>query len=172
MSENKLPDDIVVTQVNLDEPGPPNGDDIVAEAEGDIHWEGTHKRVTLKLGSALLQLTYDTEDEQSATNAAILIASAGTGLPMLDTAELEDDGASESTDLSSDSQDWLLRQIDKGDSDYDDNLCGWMNYDTTGRDEFGRPLLDVTFESDGDPVSTHLKGRWALEYIEGSEELK
>jgi hypothetical protein len=86
---SELPGDIVVTQVNLDEPGPPNGDDIIAEAEGDIQWNGSLKTVTLILGNAAMSLTYDTDSEESATNAAILIASAATALRMLDTEEQE-----------------------------------------------------------------------------------
>lgn len=168
----QIPDDIVVTQVNLDQPGQENGDDIIAEAEGDIHWEGTHKRVTLKLGSALLQLTYDIEDEHSALHAAILIASAGQGLPAVDQAELEpEDG--KAPDIDPDDQRFLLDQLVKDDSDYDDSLEGWLNFDTRGTDEFGRRIIKVTFEGevDDDLPRTTLVGRWALEFIDGDEEV-
>lgn len=167
----KIPDDVIVTQVNLDEPGPENGDNIVAEAEGDIHWEGTYKRVTLTLPGALLQLTYNTEDQESATNAAILIASAGMGLPTLDQAELEPDPDTDDAaiELDEDDQRFLLDQLDNPHSDYDDSVEGWVNYDTNTRDEFGRRVVTVTFEDDQDN-RTKLKGRWALEYLDGSTE--
>jgi hypothetical protein len=87
---SKLDDDIVVTAVDLDDPPEPNGEDIQVEAEGDIQWNGSEKMVILKLGTAELVLTYDTQDQESATNAAILIASAGTALPMLDMEEEEE----------------------------------------------------------------------------------
>lgn len=87
---SKLDDDIVVVQVDLDSPPPPNGEDIQVEAEGDIQWNGSEKMLILKLGTAEMVLTYDTEDQESATNAAILIASAATGLPMLDLEEEEE----------------------------------------------------------------------------------
>lgn len=91
---SKLDDDIVVTSVDLDTPPPPNGEDIQVEADGDIQWNGSEKMVILKLGegdsAAELVLTYDTENQDSATNAAILIASAGTALPILDMEEEEE----------------------------------------------------------------------------------
>lgn len=87
---SKLDDDIVVTAIDLDSPPPPNGEDIQVEAEGDIQWNGSEKMVILKLGTAELVLTYDTDDQESATNAAVLIASAGTALPMLDMQEEEE----------------------------------------------------------------------------------
>lgn len=87
---SKLDDDIVVTSVDLDDPPEPGPDDIQVEAEGDIQWSGSEKMLILKLGTAELVLTYDTEDQESATNAAILIASAGTALPMLDMQEEEE----------------------------------------------------------------------------------
>lgn len=176
MTDKRIPDDIVVTQVNLDEPGPSNGDEIIAEAEGDIHFEGTFKRVTLKLGTALLQLTYDTENDESATQAAILIASAQRALAMLDVTELESDGTSEDDELTPDDEGFLLSIVDDPHSDYNDELCGWPNYDTNEVDVHGRPVLKVTFQSDGgpdgdEPVET-IEGRWALEFIEGGKRIK
>jgi hypothetical protein len=87
---SKLDDDIVVTSVDLDSPPPPNGEDILVEAEGDIQWDGPQKMLILKLGTAEMTLTYNSEDQDSATHAAILIQSAGTALPMLDMQEEEE----------------------------------------------------------------------------------
>lgn len=170
---SEMPDDIVVTQVTLDEPGPDNGDNIIAEAEGDLHWSGTFKRVTLKLGNALLQLTYDTESQESATNAAVLIASAATGLPMLDQAQLEpEDKINGDDDLAVDDQRFLLDQLTKDDSDYNDELEGWINFDTRATDEFGRRIVKVTFEDDDEDDRTTIVGRWALEWLGGEETIE
>jgi hypothetical protein len=91
------PDDIVVTSVEASDDDPDltvePGDDFAVAAQGHIQWNGSKKTVILSIGTAELVLTYDTEDQESATHAAILMASAPQALAEIDAMEESDPDA-------------------------------------------------------------------------------
>ena len=91
---SELPSNVEVTSVvaSNDEPDltPAEGEDFVVGAEGYIQWDGSKKMVVLSLGDAELVLTYDTDSEESATHAAILMASAPQALAEVDRVEQEE----------------------------------------------------------------------------------
>lgn len=88
-----LPSNVEVTSVVATdgEPDltPAEGEDFVVGAEGYIQWDGSRKMVVLQLGDAELVLTYDTNSEESATNAAILMMSAPQAMAEVDGLEQE-----------------------------------------------------------------------------------
>lgn len=90
---SELPSNVEVTSVVATdgEPDltPAEGEDFVVGAEGYIQWDGSRKMVVLQLGDAELVLTYDTNSEESATNAAILMMSAPQAMAKVDGLEQE-----------------------------------------------------------------------------------
>lgn len=144
-------------------------------AEGDISFDGSRRRISVKLGDAVLTLTYDEDSEQSATNAAVLIQTAGHSLTALDASfdqELAEGADRRELDgLETEDKDFLLNIIYNPDSDYDDGLEGWPNYDTLASDEHGNRVLEIKFQSDEEPRET-MTGRWALVYLGGGKEIK
>lgn len=76
MAEQR-PDDIVVTGVAVDDPGTLDLTHEIAEAAGELTKDGSIVKVSVTLGDAILMLAYDEESEESATNAAVLLAGAG-----------------------------------------------------------------------------------------------
>jgi hypothetical protein len=81
---NHLPDDIVVTQTSIDEGHEAPKGSMQVEADAEVSYDGSVKTIVIKLDTATLTLSYDTDSEESATHAAVLMASAPTILPEID----------------------------------------------------------------------------------------
>ena len=62
-----------------------------------------------------------------------------------------------------DDDEFLLGIVDNPDSDYNDGLDGWDNFNIRWDDEQQAHVLTVTFESAED--NSILEGRWALRRI-------
>lgn len=143
--------------------------DLAAEAQGWL--DGDKRHIAIQLGTATLELTYDSSAEEGAQAGGILMMMAQQLLAEVD--QVFDEGGAEEDGLAQDDKKFLLNQLIKDDSDFDDNdeVMGWVNYDTRETDDFGRPVVKVTFESgDDDEPRVTLTGRWALTYLGGEEE--
>lgn len=140
--------------------------EMAAEAEGWL--DGTKRRMAIKLGEAVLELSYDSETKDGAEAGAVLMTMAPQLLVEVDGSF---DEMAEEDALDTEDKDFLLQIVDNPHSDYDDQLEGYPNYNTLASDDRGNRVLEITFQDTDEPAET-IKAQWALIYLGGERSVE